>query len=91
MATIADILLTGTAFQNINTASGLIAGTSLVIQNKSSADVYLVISPTQPLASSENGWLLESRHSVQIQNETDIVWARSKSIGSNHISVQQLN
>lgn len=90
MATIADILLTGTAFQNINTATGLIAGTSLVIQNKSSADVYLVISPTQPLATVEDGWLLESRHSVAIQNETDIVWAKAKVLGNSHISVQKL-
>lgn len=88
MATINDILLTGTAFQNLNTATGIITGTAIVIQNKGTADVYVIIGPTLPAPTSQNGWLLASRSSVVIENETEIVWAKATALGNTHISVQ---
>lgn len=88
MATLADVLLTGSAYQDLNTATGITAGTAIVIQNKSSNDVRIIINPTQPSASSENGWLLSSRASVVIENETEVVWAKATVVGSSHISVQ---
>lgn len=88
MATIPDVLLTGAAYQNLNTASSIITGTAIVIQNKGSADVRIIIGPTIPAASSENGWLLASRSSVVVENETEIVWAKATVLGNTHISVQ---
>lgn len=88
MATLNDVLLTGATYQDINTATGIIAGSPVVIQNKSSYDVRVIINPTQPSASSENGWLLEPRKSIIIENETQVVWAKSTVLGSSHISVQ---
>lgn len=88
MATIPDVLLTGTAYQNLNTATSIITGTPLVIQNKGAADIRVIIGPTIPAASSENGWLLAPRHSLIIENETEIVWAKATVLGNTHLSVQ---
>lgn len=88
MATINDVLLTGTAYQDLNTSTGIIAGSPIVIQNKSSNDVRVIINPTQPAASSENGWLLAPRASIVIENETQVVWAKAVALGNSHISVQ---
>lgn len=88
MATLADVLLTGSAYQDLNTSTGIIAGSPIVIQNKSSNDVRVIINPTQPAASSENGWLLAPRASIVIENETQVVWAKATALGNSHISVQ---
>lgn len=89
MATIADVAVTNTAFTNLNLSSGLIAGTPLVIQNKSTSDVYIVISTSAPSTSSENGWLLSPRASILVENESEPVWARATHAGSNKLSVQE--
>ena len=90
MATLPNIVLTGTAYQNLNLASSLITGSPLVIQNKGNSFVRIIISPSQPSASSENGWLLQSLQSIVVENETDIVWAKSTELGNTHLSVQLL-
>lgn len=91
MATLPDIVLTGTAYQNLNTLSTLIAGTPLAIQNKGSAPIRVIISPTQPAANSQNGQLVAPLSYLYIQNETDIVWGNATQVGNTHISVQQIN
>lgn len=88
MATVPNVVLTGTAYQNLNTATSIITGTAIVIQNKGTVDVRIIIGPTLPTASSENGWLLAPRSSVVVENETEIVWAKSVALGNTHISVQ---
>jgi hypothetical protein len=90
MATLANVVLTGTAYQNLNSATGLITGSPLVIQNKGNSFVRLVIAPSQPAASSENGYLLTSLATVVIENETDIIWAKSTDLGNTALSVQLL-
>lgn len=89
-ATLPNVVLTGTAYQNLNLATGLVTGTPLVIQNKGSAHVRIIISPTQPLASSEAGIVLEPLKFAYIENETDIVWAKATEVISTALSVQQL-
>lgn len=91
MATLPDVLLTGSAFQNCNTLTGLIAGTPLAIQNKGSEPIRVIIAATIPAASSENGQLVPPYAYLYIENETDIVWAKAIKVGSTHISVQQIN
>jgi len=90
MATIPNIVLTGTAYQNLNLATSLITGSPLVIQNKGNSFVRIIISPTLPAASSENGYLLTSLATVVIENETDIVWAKAVELGNTALSVQLL-
>lgn len=90
MATLANVVLTGTAYQNLNLATSLITGSPLVIQNKGKAFVRIIVSPTQPAASSENGYLVDSLSTVIIENETDIIWAKSTELGNTAVSVQLL-
>lgn len=90
MATLPDVLLTGTVFQSLNVATGLVAGTPLAIQNKGSEPIRVIIAPTIPSASSENGLLVVPYGFLYIENETDSVWAKAIKVGSTHVSVQQL-
>lgn len=90
MATLPDLVLTGTAYQNLNTLTGLITGTPLAIQNKGGTNVRIIISPTQPPASSTNGSVIESLKFLYIENETDIVWGKAAELVGTPISVQQL-
>ncbi len=90
MATLADVVLTGTAYQNLNLATSLITGTPLAIQNKGSEPVRVIIAASLPAASSENGQIIPPFSYLYIENETDIVWAKAIKVGSTHISVQQI-
>lgn len=90
MASLPDVLLTGTVYQSLNLATSLIAGTPLAIQNKGSEPIRVIIAATIPAASSENGQLVLPYSYLYIENETDSVWAKALKVGSTHISVQQL-
>ena len=90
MATLPNVILTGTAYQNLNSITGLITGSPLVIQNKGNYFVRIIVSPTLPSASSENGYLLAPLTTVVVENETDIVWAKSTNLGNTALSVQLL-
>jgi hypothetical protein len=90
VATLSDVVLTGTAYVNLNTSTGLIVGTPLVIQNKGSAYVRIIISPSQPANTSTNGFVIKPLSSVTVENETDIVWATASQIIDTPVSVQQL-
>lgn len=90
MSTIADVVLTGTAYQNLNLAAGLITGTPLAIQNKGSTAIRIIISATQPPASNVNGQVVTPLSYLYIENETDVVWGKSLVAGNTHVSVQQL-
>ena len=58
--TIADVKVNNTAYTDLNTATGIAAGTALVISNKSRSAVLLQISVSQPAADSLDGELLSS-------------------------------
>jgi hypothetical protein len=64
--TIADQILTGTAWQNAYTLSGLTVGTALIIQNKSSAPAYVQIQSAAPSASNRDGFVLNAYDSCTI-------------------------
>lgn len=90
MATVADVVLTGTAYQNLNAESGLITGTPLAIQNKGSSSIRIIISSTQPDASSVNGQVVPALGYLYVENETEVVWSKSLVTGNTRVSVQQL-
>ena len=56
--TIDDVVLTGTAYQDIYAATGISVGTALILQNKSKNLILVQISASQPSTDSENGFIM---------------------------------
>lgn len=60
MASIPDIrLILEDGWVNLHTLCGLPAGTALAVQNKSTSNCFIFISPTKPVVSTTNGYLIE--------------------------------
>jgi hypothetical protein len=86
--TIPDVQLSNTQFTDINTVSGIVAGTAIVISNKTSAygrngesDFLIQISASQPANDSKDGEILPpspAANSVKfISSGENTVWAKS--------------
>lgn len=75
MATIPDVILTGTAYQNVYTATGIVVGTSVTVQNKSSTPVWLQNIALIPDSSSTNGWVLLPFDSIIVDGAIAGLWA----------------
>ncbi|NCB78601.1 MAG: hypothetical protein EOM41_01115 [Bacilli bacterium] len=73
MAFIPDVHLAG-SFVNLNTETGLAVNQNFFIQNKSSKDVIIVTSPTQPM-SLEDGIHLRAYEEFILPPTTDYYWA----------------
>ena len=73
MAFIPDVHLAG-SFVNLNTETGLAVNQNFFIQNKSSKDVIIVTSPTQPI-SLEDGIHLRAYEEFILPPTTDYYWA----------------
>lgn len=73
MAFIPDVHLAG-SFVNLNTETGLAVNQNFFIQNKSSKDVIIVTSPTQPI-SLANGIHLRAYEEFILPPTTDYYWA----------------
>ena len=84
MATIPDVTLTGTAYQNLYAATAIVAGTSVTIQNKSGFPVYVQNIASQPSAGSKNGFVLEPYTAVDVTGTIAGLWAK----GSGPIMVE---
>lgn len=83
--TLPDVKLVNTYYMNLYTATGIPAGTPLIIQNKQSTGAYIQISPTQPSSASRDGYLLSGNALCIVEGGTiSIVWAW----GTSNISVQ---
>lgn len=75
MATIPDVLLTGTAYQNVYAATGIVVGTSVTVQNKSTEPVWLQNVSSQPSSSSRYGFVLKGLESVDVTGSIVGLWA----------------
>ena len=75
MDTINDIHLAGVVYENVYAGSGIIVGTPLIVQNKSSGPVYLQISATAPPASDRDGFLVYPGKSVFVDDATTGLFA----------------
>lgn len=84
--TLPDIILTQASYTNLYTASGITAGASIAVQNKSSSPIHVQVRATQPPASSRDGTVIDSLQQIVVVG-TPIpgVWA----IGAGPIAVQE--
>lgn len=84
MATLPDVNLLGTAYQNLYAATGITVGTSVTVQNKSSYPVYLQNLAATPDSSSKNGLLLMPYDVVPVTGTIVGLWA----FGSGPVTVE---
>lgn len=83
--TINDVVLTNTAYKNLNTETSISSGQRMIVLNKSSGPVRLQIKITQPSINSSHGWIMIPQESaVVFPQGTESVWA----LGSGPIYVQ---
>lgn len=76
MATIPDVILTGTVYQNLYAATGIVTGTAVTVQNKTSTVIYLQNTATQPSSGSLNGFLLLPNDFVEVTGTIAGLWAK---------------
>lgn len=75
MATLPDVNLLGTAYQNLYAATGITLGTGVTVQNKSGYPVLLQNIAAQPDSSSKNGLLLMPFDLVPVTGTIVGLWA----------------
>ena len=71
---IADIVLTGTDWQDAYALSSIAVGTTVVIQNKSSGFVNLYIKATKPTSEFDNGYSLVSGEAITLPASLSGIW-----------------
>lgn len=84
--TINDVILSGAVYQDVYSATSIVIGTPLVVQNKSSTNlIYLQISATAPSASDQDGKILYPGKEFFVSGATTGLWA--KGLGRLHVEV----
>lgn len=90
--TIPDVLVSNTQFVDINTLSGIVAGTAIVISNKSTSRMLIQIASSQPAANSTDGETLSVLPSSTAVKRITIgestIWAKSFETDNAPLSVQ---
>lgn len=76
MATIPDVTLTGTAYQNLYTSTGIVVGTSVTVQNKTGGPLYLQNIAAQPSSSSKAGLVLLANEMIAVTGTIVGLWAK---------------
>lgn len=93
--TIADIYLQGNTYVDLYALTGILPGTSLVINNKSSSVAFLQVRASQPNANSNDGWPLRSSPApdtwVTLTNVPagSRVWAKGQASGRLFVQVYE--
>lgn len=85
--TIPDVQLSKTAYVDVYAATGIVVGTGLVIQNKSSQDVRIQLSASQPASSSTDGDILRPYLEATVDSGETGCWVLGLAEGT--ISVQE--
>lgn len=75
--TLPDVTLT-TGWNDLYALSGIVQGTPLILKNKASGFIIIVVSPTQPAPNFPGGWDLPASDWVAVSSvpEGSKVWAR---------------
>lgn len=93
--TIADITMQANTYVDLYTLTGITPGTSLIINNKSSAVVFLQVRASQPSSASNDGWPLRSSPAPDTWvTLTDVpvgsrVWAKGTTAGRLFVQVYE--
>ena len=83
-ATINDLSLLGVAYQDVYTAAGIVVGTPLVVQNKSTNHMWLQIATVAPSASDRDGYLLYPGKEAHVTDATEGLFAFG--VGKLHVA-----
>lgn len=82
-----DVQLDKTQYVDVYAATGLAVGTPILIQNKSSQNVYIQIQTTQPSALSRDGGIIQPFEQGLIDTGENGCWVLGDTNGK--ISVQE--
>jgi len=90
--TIPDISASKDVYSDINTLSGLVAGTAVVVTNKSPNNIRLQIAVSQPAADSDDGEIMypgpDTTSIKFISAGESTVWAKSLGHTDSTLSIQ---
>lgn len=86
MTTIADIVLSPMAYVDVYVATGITAGTQLVVQNKTNGPVNVQNISAQPLASDNNGFVIPPMEIWRVPAGTLKAWFK----GNGYLAVEAL-
>lgn len=84
MATLPDVSLIGTTYQDLYSETGIEFGLSVTIQNKTAKAVYLQNTSTVPDDNSSDGHLLGMLETIIVAGVIEGLWAK----GNGPISVE---
>lgn len=76
MATLPDVNLTGTAYQNLYAAAGIVVGTAVTVQNKTGGTVRLQNIAAQPANTSTAGLTLLPNEIIQVTGTILGLWGK---------------
>lgn len=92
--TLANVVVDNTAWTDINTASGIVAGTNMQITNSGNAEVKLIEASSQPSLTDTRGVVLTGREhpyaSAEVVSGSLTIWALSLSEMKGSLSLQAL-
>ena len=90
-STIPDVRLSKTAYLSLYTLTGITVGTSLIIQNKTSSNIYVQQTSTAPAVTSTDGIIVEPYDFILVDGGTasQVVVVTSVSTTSATITVYQ--
>lgn len=60
-----DVILNGEEYQDLYSETGITVGTKLILFNKSTSDVRVIISATKPANNSTNGIVMEVKGAMR--------------------------
>lgn len=78
MATIPDVSLVPTAYIDIYAATGIAAGTQLVVQNKTNGPVNTQNTAEQPPATDNNGFMIPPMEVWRVPAGTQKAWFKGQ-------------
>ncbi len=91
--TIADISISNQNYVSINTLTTIPVGTKIIITNKSSSEVLIQVSSSQPSASSKDGVPLQIQPHLSASKTITLgeneVWAKSTDFNNALVTVQR--
>jgi hypothetical protein len=78
MATIPDVSFIPTAYTDIYAATGIAAGTQLVVQNKTNGPVNTQNTSAQPDAADNNGFMIPPMEVWRVPTGTQKAWFKGQ-------------